>query len=174
MNIIFCSCHILLIEPTKSCTLDVRSRVLALAGVPFLWFKGNTKTQSTFSFISELRPHTATVTLYSWIIVIIQAVGDCVISVEGDASSSGVLSESSTRPWWMRSPRPVLVPDSAGQHCAVTRLGCLSHLIFLDRVPVTSPVKRCSSLSLLVCFRLKNASPNVSQPLCELKTFYRG
>lgn len=63
-----------------------------------LRFKVNTKTQSTFSFISELRPHSATVTLYSWIIVIIHGLGDCVTSTEGDAAAPVSCLRAQTRP----------------------------------------------------------------------------
>lgn len=103
-----------------------------------------TKTQSPFSFISELRPHTATVPLYSWITVTIQGSGDCVTSMEGTTAALVSSARAQTGPWRIRSPRPVPALDSASRHSAVTRLSCWSHLrnytVCLDVIPVTSPI----------------------------------
>lgn len=84
------------------------------------------KTQSTLSFISELRPHTAAITLYCWIIVTIKGSGDWVTSTEGDAAAPvsclrtgpGVSAHLDLSWPWTR----------LGQRCAATWLSCASPL----------------------------------------------
>lgn len=61
--------------------------------------------------------------------------------MEGDTAAPVSCLRARTGPWWIRSPPPVPVPDPAGQHCAVTRPGCLNHLRNETILPwVKSPV----------------------------------
>lgn len=71
-------------------------------------FKVNTKTWSTF--ISELRPHSSTIALYSWILVFIHVSWDCITTGVEDAAALVSCLRAQTRPVWIRSPWPVLVP----------------------------------------------------------------
>ena len=114
---------------------------ISLGPCSTLWFIGNTKTQSTFSFI-ELRPHTATVTLYSWITVIIQGLGGPRYEHGGRHGRSGVLSESSDRalvdpltstrpgpgPGWStlrRDPSRLFKPSQKRDHLALGEITSL-------------------------------------------------